>query len=596
MKHDWKRSLWVLLLAALLLTSCSTSSDWARRDFPTDGLQQVVEYKLQGDASASDQINESRMRGVNETAPQMEQLVQFRQMSGLKTEDVYVTAPDGMQKFALNMAKVARFAGLTHSLDVESATYSGVDSKGNAMCAARVRLTFTRNLVQYTDPNLRDYDALWVYDVNCTRDGYSFTLDLQHATLRSIVINEVWQARAFARPVFWNWGHSVTLVPGAAAKKFIGGWWTNFERSDGNDAMSAAKLTNAMVADLQASPMPWLEFNSTGQFADSYPMFSAGDADKFATWDRVLLNRQTEWAVFYRPDNKTKWDYVIIQPVYNWEWNLAIRDLAALKGWGDDPLSDQVNDQGVLKDVTNSKVQALERVGFSNAPNPTLSQVRIVAPDGTVLYAISVRAFIGAADSLILFNKSLPQSVATYQQAAPRLDQPRPLDLDKDGKPKAESDQTIKDSQWPKYLQEMSLWNYIKDPKAFPADLKLQYRFQDNSKFAPVTCTNSKGESYTCGWTPVTWDFDSSYFWQGDPTNSWLVMQMFGEVGIRTLGFSYASAPFQGTGIDFAVAQGVLRNKYVTGYSSPEDLLTLDCRACQYPDTLAKAWAYLHSK
>lgn len=585
----------VLIAVTATMIGCSVASDWARRDFPTDGLQQAVEYRLTGKAGAQDQINVSRMRGVNENAPILEQTVQFDQMSGLKTEDVYVTGTDNVQRLGLNMAKIARFAGLSHFLDVESATYSGVDAKGSALCAARVRLTFTRNLIQYADPNQRDYDALWFYSVPCSRDGYAFKLDLNQSQLRNVVINEVWQARAFASPIFWNWGRSVTVVPGAAAKKFVGGWWTNFERSDSNDAMSAAKLTNAMVLDLESSPQPWLEFSNGGQFSDSYPIYSAGDADKYATWDRILLNRQTEWAVFYRPDRKTPWDYVRIQPIYNWEWNLAVRDLANLKGWGDNPLGDQLNDQGYIKNIANSKVQALERVGFANAPNPTLAQVRIIDPRDKVLYAISVRAFIGAADSLILFNKNLPGTVSDLQKTAPRLDQPRPLDLDQNGKPKAEAEQTIKEGQWPQYLLEMSLWQYIKDPKAFPADLKLQYRFQDNTTWAPITCTDSKGNTYTCGYTPVQWAYDSSYFWQGDSRAAWLVQQIFGEVGIRTLGFSYASGPYLGTGIDFALAQGVLRDKYISGYTTPEDLLTLDCRACQYTDTLAEAWKYLHT-
>jgi hypothetical protein len=584
----------IAAFAALVLSGCSKTSDWARRDFPTDGLTQAVEYRLQGVATSEELVNESRMRGVNEIAPQRQQLVEFRQMSGLKTEDVQITLPNGQPTLALNMAKIQRFAGLTKFMDLEGATYSGVDSKGNVICAARIRLQFTRNLVQYADPSLRDYDTLWMYDVPCSRDNFDFHLDLSSAKLRALVLNEVWQARVAAASIFWNWGHSVTVV-GGPATTLTGGWWTNWETSDGNDVNHAAKLVNAMIADLSGNDQPWLEFKDP-VYRDATVIFSAGDADKYATLDRALLNRQTEWLVAYRPGKETSWDYVRIQPLYNWEWNLVVRDLANLSSWGSDPLSDQLNEVGIPKDIDNAKVQALERVGFANAPNPTLSQVRFIDAQDHVLYAITIRAFIGAADSLVLYTRTLPGNVAQYQDKAPQLTMPRPISYDKNGNPLSEDQQPIKADQWPQYLREMSLWQYVKDPRNFQADLKLQYRFRDNTTWKQILCTDTNHHEYVCGYSPVEWKFNSSYLWQGDVHTAWLITQLLGEVGVRTLGFSYASGPFQGTGILFAQAQGVLRDKFISGYTTPEDLLVLDCRACQYPDTLEDAWNTIHNK
>lgn len=587
-------ALWMATLFAV--TSCGANSDWARRDFPLDGLEIGVEYSLKGAANSDQQVNESRMRGVGDFAPQRMQLVEFRQMSGFKTEDVTVTLPNGQLAFSQNMGKLQRFAGLTKYLDMEVATYSGTDANGKTYCSTRVRLTFTRNLVQYADPNLRDYDTLWLYDEPCYKDGYDFVIQTDKATLRAVVLINVWQARIAARPFFWNWNQSATVVGGPAAA-LKPGWWVNWELTDGQDVKRAASLANEMIHDLDTSSLPWLEFNNDGPFKDATVIFSAGDADRYATWDRVLLNRQSSYAVMYRPDRTTSWDCINVTPIYNWEWNLAVQNLAALKGWGDDPLAGQLNEKGMPSDLANERVQALERVGWANAPNPALSQVRFNdCKSGYALYAITMRAFIGASDTLILYGKDAPPSVQSLKDQAPQLSQPRPLDYDANGNPVSEQDQTIKEGQWPEYLREMSLWKYVKDPRNFPADLKVQYRYKDSTKWAPVYCRDSDGDKYVCGYTPVEWNLNASYFTQGDAHKAWLISQLLGEVGVRTLGFSYVSAPWQGTGMNFALAQIVLRQKYISGYTSPEDLLVLDCRACVYPDTLRAAWDAVHNR
>ncbi|MDX1488802.1 MAG: hypothetical protein R3268_11415, partial [Acidiferrobacterales bacterium] len=186
MTRIWKVVLGMTMLA-LIASACGlpSAADWTRRDMPTDGLDRVVIYNLNGPAGSEQEINQAQLRGVNSSAPLLMQETVFGRMSGSKTQDVQITLEDGTVYQALGMVKTKRFAGLTRFGSLESATYSGVDAGGNAVCGARVRLQFNRNLVQYFDTNQNDFDSLWYYDVPCERSGSGFALDIDAATLRS---------------------------------------------------------------------------------------------------------------------------------------------------------------------------------------------------------------------------------------------------------------------------------------------------------------------------------------------------------------------------------------------------------------------------
>ena len=112
--------------------------------------------------------------------------------------------------------------------------------------------------------------------------------------------------------------------------------------------------------------------------------------------------------------------------------------------------------------------------------------------------------------------------------------------------------------------------------------------------WAPITCHDSDGNAYTCGYNPVEWNLDSTYFTQGDVTRPWLVSQLLGEVGVRTLGMSYNSCLYCGTGMLFAMAQLKFRDEFYHGFTQ-ESVWRFDSRASQLPDTIAEAVAALKS-
>ena len=587
-----------LLLMALVVAGCGLlgpgPTDWTRRDMPTDGLLWAVTYQLQGPANSSQQLNQIELRGMNTNAPTLDQQTTFSQMSGAKTQDVQVTLPSGQVDQALGMVKVQRFAGLSKFMSVESATYSAVDATGKAVCGAKVRLDFNRNLTQYTDPNKRDFDSLWYYDIPCYKDGNSFSLDFEHASMRAIVLDEVWQARIAAGSFFFNWGHSVTIEGGPMAA-MPAGWWEHWDVSDTtNDSVGAAQLMADAVKDLESSSQKWLEF-STAEFSNAYLIYSAGDADQYATFDRILLNRQDSYAVFYRPDRATAWDYVTVKPIYNYEWNDVDQVLSALKGWGSDPFKDKLDDSGMPKDPQDQVVKELERVGWMNGPNTSLEQIQFLDKNNQPLYTMTIRAFVGAADTLIMFGKAAPPKLADVQaQAGPGVADPMPQLYDDNGNPAQTQDWTP--SQWAEWQRESTMWNFMKDnPKAVGAELEVQYRFADSSTWTPVTCANSNGSTYTCGYNPDTWNLSASYMFNNDNVRApWMIMQLLGEVGVRTLGLSYASGLYAGTGLLFGMAQKVHYDEFFSGYS-PESIFRFDSRAETLPDTLKEAWADLHS-
>ncbi|HNS65695.1 MAG TPA: hypothetical protein PKJ26_04330, partial [Candidatus Woesebacteria bacterium] len=429
------------------------------------------------------------------------------------------------------------------------------------------------------------------------RDGKDFTMQLEEATLRAVVLNQVWQARIASGSFFFNWGHSVTAVGGPAAL-LPGGWWLHWDLPNTtDDTMGAAQLVNAMVLDLESSATPWVEFTPGGQFDSAYLIYSAGDADQYATWNRIFLNRQQEYVALYRPNKLTPWDWVTVKPVYNYEWNDVAQNLAALRGWNRaDPMHGKLDSTGMPKDINDSVVKELERIGWMNAPNASLEQIQIVGSDGVVKYAMTVRAFIGASDTLVMFGPAAPPRLAEVQAQTPETQNlPMPILYDEKGAPLPANQQQFTPEQWARWQRESTMWNFLRDnPKAVGSDLQVQFRFKDNTSWAPIYCHDSDGNRYVCGYRPVEWDLSTAYYFDGgNVKEAWLVMQLLGEVGVRTLGMSYASGLYQGTGMLFAMAQVVHHDEFFSGYE-PESIWTFDARASQLPERLAEAWEVIH--
>jgi len=81
----------------------------------------------------------------------------------------------------------------------------------------------------------------------------------------------------------------------------------------------------------------------------------------------------------------------------------------------------------------------------------------------------------------------------------------------------------------------------------------------------------------------------------GATKKAWLISQLLGEVGVRSLGMSYASGRFEGTGMLFALAQDVFRQEFYEGFGQ-ESIWRFDARASQLSDTLSQAWNLVHGK
>lgn len=263
-----------------------------------------------------------------------------------------------------------------------------------------------------------------------------------------------------------------------------------------------------------------------------------------------------------------------------------------MRGWNAaDPLQGHLDSSGAPKEADDPVIKEIESIGWQNAPNASLEQIQIKDATGKVIYTMTVRAFIGANDSLIMFGPATPPHLAEVRALAPAGEnQPRPLLYDDKGNPLTEDRQPYTSDQWATWQREATLWNFLRDnPKAVNADLMVQMRQTDNTRWAPVTCSDGNGGTYVCGYTPVEWDLSSSYYFDGgDVTKAWTIFQLLGEVGVRTLGLSYNSGRFQGTGMLFAMAQIVHRDAFYAGYQ-PESIWVFDARASQLPDTLAQA-------
>ncbi len=578
-----------------LLSACAIGPSLPlRSDMSTDGLTQVVTYNLRGPAGTDQEVNYAELRGVNEVSPVLQQKVVFGKMSGSKTQDVSVTLEDGKVCQALGMVKTKRFAGLSQFMTLESATYTGVDSNGKVFAGAKIRLDFNRNFLQYADKDKRDFQSLWYYDIPCTKDGTNVILDLSKAKLRCVVLNQVWQARIASGSFFFNWGHSVTVVDGLPAK-LPGGWWLNWDIANSTkDTMGAYDVANRMVEDLSTSKRPWLEFDENSSFAQSgsYLIYSAGDADQYATFDRIFLDRQKEYVVFYRPSKDVAWDYITVKPVYNYEWNDVSQIIGKFKGWGSDKFASLLDERGLPKSNDDSVIAEIEKIGWMNAPNASLEQIQFISSDNEILYCMTVRAYVGANDSLIMFGPVKPDLNTIRSKASQVPAQKLPIPVLYDDKGKKLDEQPYTDKEWAEWQRESTVWNFMKaNPHAVGADLLCQYRFTDNTTWSPVT--NSDG--YVIGYNPIEWNLSSSYYFDGQVKKPWLISQILGEVGVRTLGMSYCSGRYEGTGILFALSQEVHRQEFISGYSQ-ESLWRFDARASQLPDTLKEAWAALKKK
>jgi hypothetical protein len=636
----------IVLLLIASLAGCSLFGDDARvllrSDPPIAGYTGSMLYNINASPNGDGETNQIVYRGINGASPMPLLSTSFGKGANSRTQVAQITGENGAAVNVLSMNKWGINVGLTDYLDAQVATYEQRDALNNRVCGAKVRLDFKPNIAQVvkSDKYRRAWDALFYYTIPCgvtvvaappaTPDSTAgktdkdkapvivkpnVVLDLSKAKLLGLVINQQFTPRVTGKPIVFNRGHSVTVVGGRAAS-YVGGWWQTPA-----SLLSASNLIIDMVKDLDKHE--WLSF---GDANFGGLVYSAGDADVYASLNRIFLNRQVQYLVNFRSSTSEPWKRVLVNPVYNFEWNDFSQNYHALKGQDMPDIDDMVNqDTGLPKDIDkpdsddSKALKEIETAGCQNCPNATLEQIQFIdategsRTNGQPLYAMTIRGWIGANSSLVMFG-NLPSKPANYlAQAEEHRKQLGMTDCqirrnDKGEKlPDEEQWSTDKDDQdeeWSctRNLREGALWDMLtRDASKFGFDVVGQFRVRDNSSWAS-NCTGS-GENTSCNLVATNRRIDAAYMFTDTDVKlqkAWTVLQTLGEVGMRKLGLSYASGAYDGSGLDFAMAQPQVYNSYYTNMAdpanpyNPELLFALDARALQLPTTLGLAGEYLY--
>ncbi len=602
----------VALVAGLIvatLAACGLGSDriLLRSDPPVNGMVIAGTYIQQ--PSGDSEINKIEFKGMNAVSPMPLVATTFERGASSVSQTSTVTAPNGGQIAALSMVRREIRFGLLEVLKSTVSTYEQRDQKGNRVCGAKVRLTWQPLLAQQVlhDRHRRAWDALYYYEVPCSAaTSPAAAHDLAGAKLIGLVISQQVTPRiTFGRPSFFNRGHSVTVVGGKPAR-LGGGWWqTNA------GILNASNQVIAITKNLDEHE--WLDL--TGEFADSGLVYSAGDADVYTSWRRLFLDRQSDYLVHFRADRSLPWQRVLVHPTYNKEWNDYSQNWKALTGKNRPKLDNLVDkDTGLPKNLDKpdedsyKQLKEIETAGCQNCPNVDLEQIQFINPETKQpLYAATIRGYLGSESSLVLFGQ-VPGSPKGYLDKAEARRKDAgftqcPIRRDENNKP-LDDDEQYDPDDCAKLLREGSLWDMLtKDPSKAGADVVGQFQVRDNSEYAS-RCTGS-GDSTTCETVVSQRRLNASYlFTDSGPKlhKAWTVMQLLGEVGMRTLGMSYASGAYDGSGLDFAMAQPQVPTAYYSDLAAkdnpynPELVFELDARALQLPATLGEAGAILYGK
>jgi|GEM_PF-2242941 len=652
-KSRFGRIAMAAVASSLVLTACSAFQDDAsvllRSDPPMTGYTGSMLYDVKSSPNGDGEINSIQFRGVNNASPMPLLTTTYGKGVNSNTQLAQITSGNGTAINVLSMNRWGTNVGLTDYLSAQVATYEQRDAFGNRVCGAKVRMDFKPNIAQVVrkDKYRRAWNTLFYYTIPCgdtviqanapvqdttssqtgddaasQTDTTSQTdkpaqktqtvvkpnvvLDFTKAKLIAQVVDQQTTPRVTGKPIFFNRGHSVTIVGGKAAS-YRGGWWQSPA-----GLLSASNLVIDQVKDLDKND--WLKF---ADYNHGQLVYSAGDADVYASLDRIFHDRQSSYLVNFRDSPNKPWKRVLVVPKYNYEWNDLKQNYKALKGQDMPDIDDMVDqDTGLPKDIDDpstedSKVlKEIETAGCQNCPNPTLEQIQFVdATDGSSsynkpLYAMTIRGWLGSQSSLVMFGR-VPDSVDSYMDRAEKHRQELgmtscPVQRDENGKKLDDSQQYSKDD-CARWLREGALWDMLTgDASKFGFDTVSQMRVRDNSTWASH-CSGS-GESTSCNLVPTERRMNAAYMFTdtGDKlAKSWTIMQLLGEVGMRTLGMSYASGAYDGSGMDFAMAQPQVYNSYFSNMQdsanpyNPELLFALDARALQLPQTLGKAGQYL---
>lgn len=601
------RILAVILTLSTLLTGCglfSQQTELLRSDMPLMGLDTSTVYRLESTPDGKSEVNEITTTGIGDTSPMPSIKTSFTKTSDTVRQQLSQVYPTGQPINALGMTQVKINFGLTEWLAVSVSTEDFRDAKGSRACGAKVRMDFKPSIESrhsLSGEIARGWDAIWYYLVPCDK-AQGAPLDIANAKFHALVINEQWVPRITGKPLFFNRGRSITVV-GGQPSRLAPGWWQVNAKPDSNASiLGADEMLKAMVADLNSFPddrRSWMTFSYDGPFRDSHIVYSAGDADVFWSINRLFLNRQVDYVVNYRSTASGVWRRLIVRPIYNFEWNDFSQHFQAFKGFNPLNVDERLDQYGIPKDINDPIIKEIEQQGWQNAPNATLEQIQIIdGASNAPVYAMTVRGYVGAKNSLVMFGQLPGDGFLQDQQR--QADERRqrtglrecPVNYDELGK-RLEQGKQWSPERCAELLREGAMWSYLtENPDKFGFDLVGQFNVRDNGTWAS-RCSGS-GESTYCFLEPVERKLDAIYMFNQDSTTiPWTIMQMLGEVGVRTLGMSYASDAYAGTGMIFAMAQSVVREQYTNGISNPEMVFALDARAMQLPLTIQQADNYL---
>lgn len=654
------RGIALVLAGALALTGCGWFGDDSRvllrSDPPITGMLANLQYVTNGAPNGLSSQNEISYQGINGNSPMKLLHTTFDNTSQSRLQSADVTAPNGGVVRALGMDKWSLKVGLTEYLDTQVGTYEQRDYLGNRVCGAKVRMVFKPNMFQVIqkDKYRRMWDSIAYYQVPCAAQAATpttqnptpdtapgttpgkapvvapptprATLDIANAKFLSLVILQQATPRVTGKPIIFNRGNAVTIVGGRFGN-LKGGWW-----------QSAAGLINAsntvveMVRDLNKKGNDWLKFSDTGQTGSGRfggLVYSAGDAQVYLSLRR-LINRESDYLVNFRGKPDEPWKRVRIEPKYNYEWNDLRQNWKFLKG-EDAPDIDEMIDQetGLPKDIDDpdheksKTLKEWETAGCQNCPNASLEQIAFVNPEtNQPIYAMTIRGYLGAQSSLVMFGRVPSSRDALFKQAEDHMDDlgytdalkrqkdhggddkyaACPIQRNEKGE-KLDDDHQYSADTCAKWLREGALWDMLTgDATKFGFDVVGQFRVRDNSSYASQ-CSGS-GEATSCTTVVTNRQLDANYLFSNVDDKlykAWVILQLLGEHGIRTLGQSYVSGQYDGNGLAFAAGQLNVYNAYYSNlsdpnnkYANPEMVFGLDARASQQPNILAQAANFLY--
>jgi hypothetical protein len=279
----------------------------------------------------------------------------------------------------------------------------------------------------------------------------------------------------------------------------------------------------------------------------------------------------------------------VIQPSYLSPWNDLEQSYKLYTGDSLPDINSLVDSNGLPtldKDgVPSDDLKKVETAGCQNCSNPKLSMIQIKSGPNTVDYSMAIRSWYGANSSVVLFGRGLQgDPTKVLNSASPDNQVQCPTTTDSNG-----NVQTMGDDQCANWRKNAAFIQMITgDPTKIGADLVGDFQVANNGTFASQ-CTGS-GKDTTCTMVPVENKLSASYLFDDNGAklqNAWAAMQLLGPVGMDTLGMSYASQPYDGSGLNFAMLQSLSGYWYQGDITkTPWTVFALDARALTIPGAI----------